>query len=94
MQPGGSHKDGAAQLLPSSPPTSAPATQRPWESDKYAGVVRSRPILTSLPLQIFIYFGGWWDVLFWLVTTAVCIYKGGCRGVGGWVGMGSSWWWW
>jgi hypothetical protein len=41
-----------------------------------AGSARSRPILTSLPLQIFIYFGGWWDVLFWVLSILVFIYKG------------------
>lgn len=41
-----------------------------------AGTARSRPILTSLPLQVFIYFGGWWDVLFWLISILVFVYKG------------------
>jgi hypothetical protein len=42
----------------------------------HAGTARSRPILTSLPLQIFIYFGGWWDLLFWVLSTLVFVYKG------------------
>ena len=42
-----------------------------------AGTVHSRPVLTSLPLQVFLYFGGWWDVLFWISNIAVFIYKGG-----------------
>lgn len=45
-------------------------------SDHVAGLARSRPILTSLPLQIFIYFGGWWDALFWVLSLLVFIYKG------------------
>lgn len=35
-----------------------------------------RAPLTSLPLQIFIFFGGWWDIMFWLISIAVFIYKG------------------
>jgi hypothetical protein len=33
-------------------------------------------MLTSLPLQVFLYFGGWWDALFWVVSIAVFVYKG------------------
>lgn len=33
-------------------------------------------MLTSLPLQVFLYFGGWWDVLFWIISIIVFIYKG------------------
>ncbi len=33
-------------------------------------------MLTSLPLQIFIFFGGWWDVLFWVLSILVFVYKG------------------
>lgn len=49
----------------------------------HAGTARSRPILTSLPLQVFIYFGGWWDVLFWVVSILVFIYKGKCLRLNG-----------
>lgn len=42
-----------------------------------SGATRAaRPMLASLPLEIFLVFGGWWDVLFWLVSIAVFIYKG------------------
>jgi hypothetical protein len=44
--------------------------------ERHAGTARSRPILTSLPLQVFIYFGGWWDVLFWVISILVFVYKG------------------
>ncbi|KAK9830295.1 hypothetical protein WJX72_010842 [[Myrmecia] bisecta] len=40
------------------------------------GQARARPVLTSLPLEILFYFGGWYDVLFWLLELAVFIYKG------------------
>jgi transmembrane protein 216 len=30
-----------------------------------------------LTLEIFIYFGGWWDVLFWVISILVFVYKGG-----------------
>lgn len=43
-----------------------------------AGTARSRPILTSLPLQVFIYFGGWWDVFYWVLSILIFIYKGKC----------------
>lgn len=33
-------------------------------------------MLTSLPLQVFIYFGGWWDALFWVLSVALFTYKG------------------
>jgi len=33
-------------------------------------------VLTSLPLQMLVFFGGWWDGFFWLVTLAVFIFKG------------------
>jgi transmembrane protein 216 len=33
-------------------------------------------MLTSLPLQVLLFFGGWWDVLAWLVGIAVFVYKG------------------
>lgn len=33
-------------------------------------------MLTSLPLQIFVYFGMWWDVAYWLLSVAVFVYKG------------------
>eukprot|EP00878_Enallax_costatus_P024538 GHUV01026191.1.p1 GENE.GHUV01026191.1~~GHUV01026191.1.p1 ORF type:complete len:112 (+),score=27.33 GHUV01026191.1:288-623(+) len=41
-----------------------------------AGTARSRPILTSLPLEIFLYFGGWWDFFFWILSILIFIYKG------------------
>ena len=33
-------------------------------------------VLTSLPLEILLYFGGWYDVIFWLIELLVFIYKG------------------
>ncbi len=33
-------------------------------------------MLTSLPLQIFVYFGMWWDVAYWLLSVAIFVYKG------------------
>jgi len=33
-------------------------------------------VLTSLPLQVFLYFGGWWDVLFWVLSILVFVFKG------------------
>ncbi|GBF88318.1 transmembrane protein [Raphidocelis subcapitata] len=42
----------------------------------HPGTARARPVLTSLPLQVFIYFGGWWDALFWVLSVALFIYKG------------------
>ncbi|KAI8468271.1 MAG: hypothetical protein J3K34DRAFT_523069 [Monoraphidium minutum] len=40
------------------------------------GTARARPVLTSLPLQIFFYFGSWWDMMFWIISIAVFVYKG------------------
>lgn len=51
------------------------------QAGMHAGTARTRPILTSLPLQIFIYFGGWWDVLFWVFSILVFVYKGECCGI-------------
>ena len=33
-------------------------------------------MLTSLPLEILYYFGGWYDVVFWVILFLVFIYKG------------------
>ena len=33
-------------------------------------------MLSSLPLQVLLYFNGWFDVLFFVVTIALYIYKG------------------
>jgi hypothetical protein len=43
---------------------------------KTQGTARARPILTSLPLQIALYFGGWWSAAFWLATAALFVFKG------------------
>ena len=39
-------------------------------------MARSGQVLTSLPLEILYYFGGWYDVFFWVLTLLVFIYKG------------------
>ncbi|GAX77664.1 hypothetical protein CEUSTIGMA_g5107.t1 [Chlamydomonas eustigma] len=35
-----------------------------------------RKVLTSLTLQIFLYFGGWWDVFYYVLNILVFVYKG------------------
>ncbi|GFH30810.1 uncharacterized protein HaLaN_29732 [Haematococcus lacustris] len=35
-----------------------------------------RRVLTSLPLQVFIFFGGWWDVLYFVLNILTFVYKG------------------
>lgn len=35
-----------------------------------------RRVLTSLTTQIFIYFGGWWDVFYYVLNILVFVYKG------------------
>lgn len=37
---------------------------------------RVRQVQTSLVLQVLLYFGGWWDVIFWIISLALFIYKG------------------
>ena len=39
-----------------------------------------RRVLTSLALQIFIFFGGWWDVAYYILNILVFVYKGALRG--------------
>lgn len=58
------------------PQPSRPSAPHPHPRPTAAGTARARPVLTSLPLQVFLYFGGWWDALFWLASLAVFIYKG------------------
>lgn len=67
MQAAADWKKRERSLQPAQMPTALPCP---------AGTARSRPILTSLPLQVFIYFGGWWDVLFWVISILVFVYKG------------------
>lgn len=47
-----------------------------------------RKVLTSLALQIFIYFGAWWDVFYYIVNILVFVYKGTCTGTYGCVWAG------
>ncbi|GFR49327.1 hypothetical protein Agub_g11353 [Astrephomene gubernaculifera] len=35
-----------------------------------------RRVLTSLGFQIFIFFGGWWDVAYYILNILVFVYKG------------------
>jgi len=35
-----------------------------------------RRVLTSLTLQIFIFFGAWWDVFYYVLNILVFVYKG------------------
>ncbi|KAG2426456.1 hypothetical protein HXX76_011687 [Chlamydomonas incerta] len=35
-----------------------------------------RRVLTSLGFQIFIYFGGWWDAIYYILNILVFVYKG------------------
>lgn len=35
-----------------------------------------RRVLTSLWLQVFIYFGAWWDVFYYVINILVFVYKG------------------
>jgi hypothetical protein len=37
---------------------------------------RPRQVQTSLVLQVLLYFGGWWDTIFWVLSVALFIYKG------------------
>jgi len=36
----------------------------------------ARRALTSVPLQVALYVGGWWDAVYVLLTLAIFIYKG------------------
>ena len=35
-----------------------------------------RRVLTSLTLEVFVYFGGWWDVFYFIVNIIVFVWKG------------------
>lgn len=41
-----------------------------------AGSARVRPVLTSLPLQVLLYFGTWWSAIYWVITILIFIWKG------------------
>ena len=45
---------------------------------QYAPPVKKpkRRVLTSLTLEIFVYFGGWWDVFYYVVNILVFVWKG------------------
>eukprot|EP00775_Hariotina_reticulata_P012042 gene12042-12185_t len=75
---------GSAPLTKEASPVGMAVAAVHKQEQKHAGTAKSRPILTSLPLQVFIYFGGWWDVLFWVLCTIIFIYKGrsGKKGCG------------
>ena len=40
-----------------------------------------RRVLTSLTLEVFVYFGGWWDVFYYIVNIIVFVWKGERRPV-------------
>ena len=45
----------------------------------HAPVVGKKPkrkVLTSLSLQVFIYFGAWYDLFYWVLNILVFVYKG------------------
>lgn len=52
---------GTTQLQPAMPP-------RPKKPQ--------RRVLTSLTLQIFVFFGIWWDVFYYILNILVFVYKG------------------
>lgn len=41
-----------------------------------AAAGRRRPVLTSLSLEVSLYFGGLYDVFFWVLQIAIFVYKG------------------
>mmetsp|Transcript_29991 Transcript_29991/g.76921 ORF Transcript_29991/g.76921 Transcript_29991/m.76921 type:complete len:148 (+) Transcript_29991:193-636(+) len=41
-----------------------------------AGKARARPVKTSLLLEVFLYFGGIYGVVWWLAQLALFVYKG------------------
>lgn len=55
-----------AVSAPAQPGGAAPPKPRP-----------TRRVLTSLAFQIFIYFGVWWDVIYYVINIMVFVYKGG-----------------
>ncbi|PNH04499.1 Transmembrane protein 216 [Tetrabaena socialis] len=71
MQPAGALQPApggpAAQVGPVAigQPGQQPAPQKP-----------RRRVLTSLGFQIFIYFGGWWDLAYYILNILVFVYKG------------------
>lgn len=40
-----------------------------------------RRVLTSLTLQILVFFSIWWNVAYYVLNILVFVYKGGCCGV-------------
>ncbi|GIL83104.1 hypothetical protein Vretimale_11404 [Volvox reticuliferus] len=59
---------GAPKQTGSAPAGSEPGQQAPQKP--------RRRVLTSLGFQIFIFFGGWWDVAYYILNILVFIYKG------------------
>lgn len=59
-------------MLP--PPQAVTNQQQPGQA---GGKKPKRRVLTSLALQVFIYFGAWWDVFYYVLNILVFVYKGG-----------------
>lgn len=59
--------------MPAQQPLMAPGAMAPPQPQK-----PRRRVLTSLPLEVFIFFGIWWDVFYYILNILVFIYKGAC----------------
>jgi hypothetical protein len=70
---------GATSALPVPPPPGSLQQQQQPQQHHPAGLQARKPrrrVLTSLALQIFIYFGAWWDVFYYILNILVFVYKG------------------
>ena len=65
------------QPMPAQQPLMAPGAMAPPQPQK-----PRRRVLTSLPLEVFIFFGIWWDVFYYILNILVFIYKGACARAG------------
>ncbi len=56
---------GVQTVGPHGVPQQKPGNQKP-----------RRRVLTSLGLQVFVYFGGWWAVVYYIINILIFVYKG------------------
>ncbi len=75
---------GPGSALPPPPPPGQGQQQQQSQPQR-TGITAKKPrrrVLTSLSLQIFLFFGSWWDVFYYVLNILVFVYKGGsgCHG--------------
>ncbi|XRB10264.1 transmembrane protein [Pseudoscourfieldia marina] len=70
----------AAQALPpqqqAQPVQTNTATQQQKQQQQFTAARASRAVRTSVPLEIFLYFGAWFDVIYCVLTFLIFLYKG------------------